>query len=83
MPGLKNRFMDEVIRIIRRYMRLELCAVDRVHDHVAPDDKRFNTVDVIMRDRAEKGSKNPIRKQLPVLQNLLGGHCGGYNWNPG
>ncbi len=82
MPKLKNRFMDEVIRIVRRFMRLELCAVDKVNWHKEPNDKKFNTVDVIMRDRADKEDPNPIRKQLPVLQNLLGGHCGGYNWNP-
>jgi hypothetical protein len=82
MPGLKNRFMDEVIRIIRRYMRLEICAVDKINWHESPADHKLNPVDVIMRDRSLKDSKNPIRKQLPVLQNLLGGHCGGYNWNP-
>jgi len=82
MPKLKNRFMDEVIRIVRRFMRLELCAVDKVNWHEEPYDKKFNTVDVIMRDRATKDDPNPIRKQLPVLQNFLGGHCGGYNWNP-
>jgi len=82
MPKLKNRFMDEVLRIVRRFMRLELCAVDKVNWHEEPNDKKFNTVDVIMRDRADKEDPNPLRKQLPVLQNLLGGHCGGYNWNP-
>ena len=82
MPKLKNRFMDEVLRIVRRFMRLELCAVDKVHCHKEPYDKKFNTVDVVMRDRADKDDPNPIRKQLPVLQNMLGGHCGGYNWTP-
>jgi len=74
--------MDEVLRIVRRFMRLELCAVDKVHCHKEPYDKKFNTVDVVMRDRADKDDPNPIRKQLPVLQNMLGGHCGGYNWTP-
>ncbi len=82
MPGLKNRFMDEVIRVVRRYMRLEICAVDKVNFHSSPEDHKFNTVDVVMRDRAKKDGKYPIRKQLPVLQNFLGGHCGGHNWNP-
>jgi len=82
MVNLKNRFMDEVIRIIRRYMRLELCAVDKVNWHYKSGDRKFNTVDVIMRDRAAKDDKNPVRLRLPVLQNLLGGHFGGYNWNP-
>lgn len=82
MPGLKNRFMDEVLRIVRRYMRLEICAVYDIHWHESPNDKKFNSVDVIMRDRARKDSETPIRKQLPVLQNFLGGHCGGNNWTP-
>lgn len=74
--------MDEVLRVVRRYMRLEICAVDKVNFHSAPEDHKFNTVDVVMRDRAKKDGKYPVRKQLPVLQNFLGGHCGGYNWNP-
>jgi len=82
MPGLKNRFTDEVIRIVRRYMRLEICAVYDIHWHETANDKKFNSVDVIMRDRAEKDGKTPIRKQLPVLQHFLGGHGGGYNWTP-
>jgi hypothetical protein len=82
MPGLKNRLMDEIIRVVRRYMRLEICAIYKINWHETPDDKKFNSIDVIMRDRALKKSKSPIRKQLPVLQNFLGGHCGGYNWNP-
>jgi len=82
MPGLKNRLNDEIIRVVRRYMRLEICAVYNINWHESPDDRKFNSVDVIMRDRALKDSKNPIRKQLPVLQNFLGGHCGGHNWTP-
>jgi hypothetical protein len=74
--------MDEVLRVVRRYMRLEICAVDKVNFHSAPEDHKFNSVDVVMRDRAKKDGKYPVRKQLPVLQNFLGGHCGGYNWNP-
>lgn len=74
--------MDEVLRVVRRYMRLEICAVDKVNFHSAPEDHKFNTVDVVMRDRAKKDGKYPVRKQLPVLQNFLGGHCGGHNWNP-
>ena len=82
MPGLKNRFMDEVLRVVRRYMRLEICAIYDIHWHETANDKKFNSVDVIMRDRAKKESETPIRKQLPVLQHFLGGHGGGYNWTP-
>ncbi len=65
-------------------MRLEICAVDKVNWHQNPDDKKFNSVDVVMRDRAHKNSKDNrhIRKQLPVLQNNFLGHHLGWNWNP-
>lgn len=84
MPNLKNRFMDQVLRVIRRHLRLEVCAVDQVHWHKEPGDLEFNEVTVVMRDRAKEidANKKYIRIRIPVLQNLLGGHCGGYNWNP-
>lgn len=84
MPNLKNRFMDQVLRLIRRHLRLEVCAVDQVHWHKEPGDGEFNHVTVIMRDRAQEvdAHKKYIRVRIPVLQNLIGGNCGGYNWNP-
>lgn len=83
MPNLKNRFVDQVMRLIRRHVRLEICAVDRVHWHEAPYDQKFNSVDVVMRDRAIKNATGTrhIRKQLTCLQSMVG-HCLGYNWNP-
>ena len=84
MANLKNRFVDQVVRLIRRHLRLEICAVDEVVWHKEPEDKKFNSIIVVMRDRAKKvdTGKTYYRIQLPTLQNFLGGHCGGYNWNP-
>jgi hypothetical protein len=58
--------------------------VHEVHYHKEPNDKEFNEITVIMRDRAKKNEKDGKyqRIRIPVLQNFLGGHCGGYNWNP-
>jgi len=84
MTAIKNRFMDQMRRMIFRHLRLEICAVDEILWHKEPNDKRFNAVIVIMRDRSKKGDqkKEYIRLRLPVLQNFIGGHCGGFNWNP-
>lgn len=83
MPNLKNRLMDQVLRVIRRHMRLEICVVDNVHWHETPDDQNFNSVDVVMRDRAIKNATGQLhyRKQLPCLQSLVG-HCLGLCWSP-
>ncbi|MHB8120466.1 MAG: hypothetical protein ACYDHX_17405, partial [Methanothrix sp.] len=71
-------------RLILRYLRLEVCLVLEVLWHKEPNDKRFNYLTVLMRDRSQliDPEKRYIREDLPVLQNFLGGHCGGYNWNP-
>lgn len=68
--------------MIRAHLRVEKCVVDKVNYHKEPNDKEFNTVDVIIRDRAVLVSEDPVRKRIPVFQNFLGGHCGGYHWNP-
>ena len=84
MTNLKNRLLDEVMRVIARKFRLEICAVHKIHWHEKPGDKKFNHIDVIERDRAQEtdDTKSYIREKIPVLQSFLGGHCGGYNWNP-
>ena len=84
MTNLKNRLLDEVMRVIARKFRLEICAVHKIHWHKEPGDKKFNHIDVIERDRAQQTdeTKSYVREKIPVLQSFLGGHCGGYNWNP-
>ena len=84
MPGLKNRYVDQTKKLIDRKIRLEICAVDEVEWHEAPNDHRFNTVTVVMRDRRKKvdSSKSYYRTKLPVLQNSQGGNHQGSNWNP-
>lgn len=84
MTNLKNRLLDEVMRVIARKFRLEICAVHHVHWHKEPGDKKFNHIDVVERDRAQEtdDKKSYVREKIPVLQSFLGGHCGGYNWTP-
>jgi len=84
MTTFKRELLDQVSRLIRRHLRLEVCAVDEVHWHKTPDDREFNYITVVMRDRAKKvDTEGEYRRvRIPVLQNFLGGHCGGYNWNP-
>jgi len=84
MVNLKNRYIDQSRRLINRHLRLEICAVDEVTYHEAPNDKKFNTVIVIMRDRRARNDdqKAYIRNELPVLQHFQGGNHGGANWNP-
>ena len=84
MTNLKNRLLDEIMRVIARKFRLEICAVHKIHWHKEPGDKKFNHIDVIERDRAQitDDTKSYVREKIPVLQSFLGGHCGGYNWNP-
>jgi hypothetical protein len=76
--------MDQSKRLINRHLRLEICAVDEVEFHEAPNDHRFNTVTVVMRDRRQKvdPSMSYIRAKLPVLQHFQGGNHSGANWNP-
>jgi len=83
MANLKNRFVDQAIRLIRRHLRFEVCAVDEVQWHREPGDDKFNTVTVVMRDRSQKVAPNKTyyRIQLPCLQSTIG-HYLGKNWNP-
>jgi hypothetical protein len=76
--------MDQTKRLINRKIRLEICVVDDVEWHEVPNDQRFNTVTVVMRDRATRvdSSKSYYRNKLPVLQNFDGGHHLGGNFNP-
>jgi hypothetical protein len=84
MVSFKNRYMDQSKRLIKRHIRLEICAVDSVEFHKEPNDHKFNTVTVIMRDRAKRldPSKSYYRAKLPVLQNFMGGNHLGENWTP-
>jgi len=84
LPGYKNRSLDQTKRLINRKIRLEICAVDDVEWHKEPNDHQFNTVTVVMRDRAmrQDDSKSYYRAKLPVLQNFEGGHHLGGNFNP-
>src|SRR5512137_13926 len=84
MPGIKNRNVDQTKRLINRKIRLEICAVDNVEWHKEPNDHQFNTVTVVMRDRAVKNdaSKSYYRAKLPVLQNFEGGNHLGGNFTP-
>jgi hypothetical protein len=84
MVNLKNRYNRETKTFINRKIRLEICAVHSVEWHKEPNDHKFNTVTVVMRDRRKKTdtSKSYYRAKLPVLQNFIGGHHGGSNWNP-
>ena len=84
MPGIKNRTLDQTKRLINRKIRLEICAVDNVEWHKEPNDHQFNTVTVVMRDRAMKhdASKSYYRAKLPVLQNFEGGNHLGGNFTP-
>ena len=81
--NLKNRLMDTVNRQIRRYIRFEICAVDKVYWHETKDDKDFNVCDVVMRDR--RALSDPdfhyVRERLNSLQGMVG-HCFGWPWNP-
>ena len=81
--NLKNRLMDTVNRQIRRYIRFEICAVDKVYWHKSKDDKDFNVCDVVMRDR--RALSDPdfhyVRERLNSLQGMVG-HCFGWPWNP-
>lgn len=82
MPGLKHRWMDQTRRQINRRLRIEVCCVVKINNHYAPDDKKFNTVDVIMRDRVAKADEYRFRKQVVVPPNYLGGHCMGATRSP-
>ncbi len=83
MANLKNRFVDQALRLIRRHLRFEICAVDDVQWHKEPNDDNFNTVTVIIRDRRQKTSEGReyYRERLPCLQSFIGHHLG-MNWNP-
>lgn len=84
MVGFKERFMDQVWRMIIQHFHLEICAVDEVHWHKEPGDEEFNEITVVMRDRATENdtSVQYRRVRVDVLQFLMGGNCGGYGWNP-
>jgi hypothetical protein len=84
MTTLKRTSKKETKQQINRHIRLEICAVDSVEFHKAPNDHKFNTVTVVMRDRAKRSdsSKSYYRAKLPVLQTFMGGNHGGSNWNP-
>lgn len=82
MPNLKNRLVDEVKRQINRRLRLEICVVTHVDHHETPDDRKFNTVDVIIRDRASATDEYRFRRKIIVPPNYLGGHCMGATRSP-
>ena len=79
MVNLKNRYNDQTKRYIKRGLRMEICLVYKVNFHHARGDKKFNTVDVIMRDRAKRvpTGDSHIRRRIPVLPSYVGGHCQG------
>jgi hypothetical protein len=74
--------MDQTRRQINRRLRIEICCVAHVNNHTSPDDRRFNTVNVIMRDRVSKSDEYRFRKQVIVPPNYLGGHCMGATRSP-
>ena len=82
MPNLKHRLMDQTRRQINRRMRIEICVVVAINNHETPADRKFNTVDVIMRDRVAKADEYRFRKQVMVPPNYLGGHCMGATRSP-
>jgi hypothetical protein len=84
MSTLKRTSKKETKQQINRHIRLEICAVDSVEFHKELNDHKFNTVTVVMRDRAKRSdsSKSYYRAKLPTLQSFMGGNHGGSNWNP-
>ena len=82
MVNLKHRVMDQTRRQINRRLRIEICCVTGIHNHEAPGDRKFNTVDVIMRDRPAKNDKYRFRTDVIVPPNYLGGHCMGDTRSP-
>ena len=78
MPTLKNRFSDEVKRLIRRHLRFEICLVDRVNWHKEPNDKEFNTAEVLKRDRRAftDDGKHYYRPRCIVPLSGAGHHLG-------
>jgi len=82
MPNLKNRLVDEVKRQINRRLRLEICVVTHVDHHETPNDRKFNTVDVLIRDRASATDEYRFRRKIIVPPNYLGGNCMGATRSP-
>jgi len=80
MANLKDRYIDQTLRLIRRHLKFEICTVDSIQWHKEPDDDRFNTATVIIRDRAEL-TKVDYREEVSCLQSFVGNYLG-RNWNP-
>ncbi len=78
MVGLKNRLTASTKRLIRRHLKFEMCMVDQVNWHKEPDDKKFNTVDVLKRDRRafSDDGKHYYRPKCIVPLAGIGQHLG-------
>lgn len=78
MVGLKNRLTDSTKRLIRRHLKFEMCLVDQVNWHKEPGDKKFNTVDVLKRDRRAftDDGKHYYRPKCIVPLAGIGQHLG-------
>jgi hypothetical protein len=74
--------MDQTRRQINRRLRVEVCCVVKINNHTSPNDLKFNTVDVIMRDRVAKADEYRFRKQVVVPPSYLGGHYTGATRSP-
>lgn len=78
MANLKNRLTDTTKRLIRRHLKFEMCLVDEVRWHKEPGDKKFNTVDVLKRDRRAfvDENKHYYRPKCIVPLSGIGQHLG-------
>lgn len=89
MVNLKNRLTDQVLAYIKRLIKFEICAVDKVHWHRTRGDKDYNVSNVVMRDRRLKqDTVSPsqkdfpyVRQRCPTLQEF-GGKFAGHPVNP-
>lgn len=70
MVNLKNRLSNEITTFIRRIIKFEICAVDKIHWHKTRNDLYYNVSDVVMRERRliVDPTLNYIRKRIPSLQ---------------
>lgn len=81
MPSTKNSLIDVIRRLMERYFKIEICYINKVNWHKTADDKDFNSVDIILRDRRNwtDEKKRYVKERVPVLEFGLHGHHFGWH----